>query len=231
MDSVTQIALGAAVGESVLGRKIGNKALLWGAIAALLLTRNSDRGHLLNRYGLIVSTVYLSWTVVAKFAVDQRFESELQAQNIRYGKVFTTPAPFNSLLWRAVVMDPGGYYEAYYSLMDGRGEIRFNHYPSDESLLVGIENSWSVQRLLWFSRGIYSVSLRQQDIVISDLRMGVEPHYTFNFKVGELENPHAKAVLPELLPAMRDFSQLPVLWRRIWDDSVALGPGEDNGGS
>ena len=52
-----------------------------------------------------------------------------------------------------------------------------------------------MQRLQWFSRGIYSVSLRQQDIVISDLRMGVEPHYAFNFKVGKLENPHAKAVL------------------------------------
>ncbi|MES2627452.1 MAG: metal-dependent hydrolase [Bacteroidota bacterium] len=33
MDSVTQIVLGAAVGEAVLGKKVGNKAMLWGAIA------------------------------------------------------------------------------------------------------------------------------------------------------------------------------------------------------
>ncbi len=32
MDSVTQIVLGAAVGEAILGRKIGNRALLYGAI-------------------------------------------------------------------------------------------------------------------------------------------------------------------------------------------------------
>ncbi|NGP87043.1 metal-dependent hydrolase [Fodinibius halophilus] len=32
MDTVTQITLGAAVGELVLGKKIGNKAPLWGAI-------------------------------------------------------------------------------------------------------------------------------------------------------------------------------------------------------
>jgi len=342
MDSVTQIALGAAIGESVLGRRIGNKAMLWGAIvgtlpdldvfvplgdvvrdftyhrstshsllmlllatpllvwlvnrihpslrehrtrwavmiylvfathvlldsftvygtqlfwpiattlvawgtifiidplytlplligviAALLMTRTSDRGHLLNRYGLIVSTLYLSWTVAAKFVIDHRFETEIEAQNIRHGKVFTSPAPFNSLLWRAVVMDASGYYEAYYSLMDGTGKIRFSHYPSDESLLVGIEDSWPVQRLQWFSRGIYSVSLRQQDIVISDLRMGIEPHYAFNFKVGKLENPHAQTVPPELLPATRDLSRLPVLWRRIWDGSVALSPGERSDG-
>ncbi|MEZ4986846.1 MAG: hypothetical protein R2795_17710 [Saprospiraceae bacterium] len=33
MDSPTQITLGAAVGEVVLGKKVGNRAMLWGAIA------------------------------------------------------------------------------------------------------------------------------------------------------------------------------------------------------
>ncbi|MGO3181199.1 MAG: metal-dependent hydrolase [Aequorivita sp.] len=36
MDSLTQIVLGAAVGEAVLGKKIGNKAMLLGAIAGTI---------------------------------------------------------------------------------------------------------------------------------------------------------------------------------------------------
>ncbi|HLV62160.1 metal-dependent hydrolase [Galbibacter sp.] len=36
MDSLTQIVLGAAVGEAVLGKKIGNKAMLYGAIAGTI---------------------------------------------------------------------------------------------------------------------------------------------------------------------------------------------------
>ena len=36
MDSLTQIVLGAAVGELTLGRKIGNRAILWGAIAGTI---------------------------------------------------------------------------------------------------------------------------------------------------------------------------------------------------
>ncbi len=36
MDSLTQIVLGAAVGEAVLGKKVGNKALLWGGIAGTI---------------------------------------------------------------------------------------------------------------------------------------------------------------------------------------------------
>ncbi len=36
MDSITQIALGAAIGEAVLGKKVGNKAVLWGAVAGTI---------------------------------------------------------------------------------------------------------------------------------------------------------------------------------------------------
>jgi len=36
MDSLTQIVLGAAVGEVVLGKKIGNRAIVWGAIGGTI---------------------------------------------------------------------------------------------------------------------------------------------------------------------------------------------------
>lgn len=36
MDTLTQIALGAAVGEAVLGRKVGNQAVMWGAVGGLI---------------------------------------------------------------------------------------------------------------------------------------------------------------------------------------------------
>ena len=65
-----------------------------------------------------------------------------------------------------------------------------------------------------------------QDIVISDLRMGIEPHYVFRFKVGEFGNPHAKPAPPEQLAPVRDLGRVSVVWARIWDQSVPLGPGE-----
>ena len=36
MDSLTHIVLGAAIGEAMLGKKIGKKGILWGALAASL---------------------------------------------------------------------------------------------------------------------------------------------------------------------------------------------------
>ena len=198
--------------------------LLIGVIAALVMTRQSDRGHLINRYGLILSSVYLGWTLVAKTIVERNFADALRDQGIGYQQIFTTPAPFNTLLWRAVVRDEGGYYEAYYSLLDADNDIDFSYYPSQEELLVDIADHWPVQQLQWFSRGFYAVSERQGDIVISDLRMGLEPSYVFQFKIGEISNPHPKPAAPERIPADRDLSLLRLVWDRIWDSKVRLSP-------
>ena len=198
--------------------------LVVGVVAALVMTRQRDRGHLVNRYGLILSSIYLGWTLVAKLVVDTRFESELAAQQIDYRGIFTVPAPFNSLLWRAVVRDDNGYYEAYYSLFDGDESIEFQYYASEEALIKTIDSHWPIQRLKWFSRGFYAVSRLDDDIIISDLRMGLEPDYVFRFKVGELANPHPKPVTPEQLQAERDLGLLRLMWARIWDPGVRLSP-------
>ncbi len=198
--------------------------LLIGVIAALVMSRRSDRGHLVNRYALVLSSIYLAWTLVAKTIVTENFERALRDQGIEYRDIFSTPAPFNTLLWRAVVTDEKGYYEAWYSLLEDDNGIRFSHHPSRQDLLGEIADHWPVRQLQWFSRGFYSVSERNGDIVISDLRMGFEPDYAFQFKVGEISNPHPKPVLPEQLLVERDWSLLPLVWKRIWDSHVRWSP-------
>ena len=198
--------------------------LLVGVIAALVMTRRSNRGHLVNRYGLILSTIYLGWSLVAKVIVERNFEDALRTQGISYQKMFSTPAPFNTLLWRAVVRQESGYYEAWYSVLDDDNDIRFNYYPSRDELLTDIADHWPVQQLKWFSHGFYGVTERQGDIVISDLRMGLEPSYAFQFKVGEISNPHPKPTAPVQLEAVRDLSLLRPMWNRIWDSDTGLSP-------
>ncbi len=198
--------------------------LLIGVVAALSMTRERDRGHLLNRYGLVLSSIYLGWSLVAKVVVETRFEAELAAQEIEYRGLFTTPSPFNTLLWRAVARDDGGYYHAYYSLFDGDTPVDFSYHESDESLIKTIDSHWPIQRLKWFSRGFYSVSRLGDGIVISDLRMGGEPDYVFRFQVGEIANPHPKPIEPVQLEADRDLGLLPLVWARIWDPGPRLNP-------
>ena len=80
MDSLTQIVLGAAVGEVVLGRKVGNKAMLWGAIAGTIpdldvyqsLIFDSLKANELHRgfsHSILFSVIFaplLAWILVKK---------------------------------------------------------------------------------------------------------------------------------------------------------------------
>lgn len=191
--------------------------LIVGIVAALVLTRESDRGHRINQACLAISTVYLGWTILAKIWVDDTFTRALAAQGISYESMFTTPTPFNTLLWRAAVMDDDGYYEGYYSVLDGDSSIEFVHYQSEEHLLDGVGDHWAVQRLQWFSKGYYTVDRVEDAVVMSDLRMGVESSYVFRFKVGRISNPHPVPVEPERLPVYRDMDKLNYMLRhRMW---------------
>jgi inner membrane protein len=190
--------------------------LMAGVLAAALMTRKTMRGHRFNTVLLTVSTLYAAWSIGAKLHVDAAVQHELARQNIAHRAILTVPTPLNTLLWRVLVMDDRGYHEGYYSLLDDAGPIRFVHYASDDRLLDGMREHWPVRRLQWFTRGFYAVHDRDGAVVFTDLRMGLEPVYFFQFKVGERANPHSLPTSSERIRAERGVAQLDWVWRRIW---------------
>jgi len=193
--------------------------LIAGVLAALVLTRGTPRGHAVNSVGLVLSTLYLAWSVGAKLHVDRVAADALQRQAIGYRQVLTVPTPFNTLLWRVLVMDATGYYEGFTSLLDPDRDVRFRHYASQEPLLAAIADHWPVQRLRWFTHGFYAVERRSDDIVITDLRMGLEPSYVFSFAVGKVGNPHGGTpAKSKRVAGERSWEQLRWVWQRIWSD-------------
>lgn len=67
MDSFTQIVLGAAVGEAVLGKKVGNKAMLYGAIAGTIPDLDTFAGLFVDTVTAI--EIHRSFTHSILFAV------------------------------------------------------------------------------------------------------------------------------------------------------------------
>ena len=160
--------------------------LLTGCIAAMTMTRQHHLGHRLNTAGLVLSSLYLGWTVAAKLVVDARAQAALAAQNIPYTSVMSTPAPFNTLEWRIIGRDETGYFDAFTPVFGASSPMTFTHYPSDDFLLEPIREHWPVRRLRAFTHGFYRVARQDESIYITDLRMGLENSYRFNFKVGEI---------------------------------------------
>ena len=201
--------------------------LLTGLMCALWMRRSSSLGNHLNSIGLAFACIYLIWTVGAKFYIDELAEKSLRRQNISYERLLSTPTPFNSLLWRIIVMENDGYYDGLYSLLDQSDKIRWRKFESQPELLEAISDQWAVQRLTWFSKGFYRVSKEKNKVVITDLRMGIVPYYAFRFAVGIINNDGVQSINVEQLPQEtgNQVQQLRLLWWRIWDEQAPTHPG------
>ena len=61
MDSLTQIVLGASVGEVVLGKKVGNKAMLYGAIFTAFISLGRGQSFTMDwSFPYVASLLYLA---------------------------------------------------------------------------------------------------------------------------------------------------------------------------
>jgi inner membrane protein len=191
--------------------------IIVGVLAAWFLSRESSLGHRLNVAGLIVATIYLGWAFGVREFVNHTVRQRLDAQEVRYDQLISTPAPFNTFLWRFVGMDGDRYFETYYSIFDGDTPLVVNHYPRNLDLLTGLEQHPPVTKLRWFTRGWYAARRFGDDIVVSDLRMGSEPFYVFSFTIARVADPDPIPVADVQRDPEFDRRQLQWVWRRIWE--------------
>lgn len=129
--------------------------------------RGDDTGARWNLAGLALSSLYLAWTVVAQAHVADQVQRSLATSPLADDKLLVTPTPFNTLLWRVLLVDSHGYHEGLYSLFDEPGAPALTRYPSAPDLLTGLEQEWAVQRLAWFTKGFYAVTTAQQDLPVA----------------------------------------------------------------
>lgn len=190
--------------------------LLMGLVAAVVLWGfRPGIAARANLAGLFLSTAYLAWSLGAKSHVQSVTEAALQAQGIQSRQLQVLASPFNTLVWRLLVMTDDGYREGWYSLTKPDRPIEFLHYPSSNELLEGLDDHPPVSRLKWFTKGFYSVTLADDQVVVTDLRMGQEPGYIFRFAVAESEDGNTRPIKPIQAPNARNLGT----FRTIWEET------------
>ena len=194
--------------------------LIVGVVAALRL--KSARGQAWNTAGLVLSTLYLAWSVGAQQHVTQVARTSLQAEGIAVDGLLVTPAPFNTVLWRLVATTPTEYREGFYSLLDESRRIHWTVHARGADLMARHREEPYLARMAAFTHGFYSVSADDGHLFVTDLRMGQEPHYTFRFNLGTDAARAQGGHRPTLEGSRPDLGQaLPWLWRRIGGDRSA----------
>ncbi|TQM17499.1 inner membrane protein [Pseudoxanthomonas sp. 3HH-4] len=173
--------------------------LLVACIAAWFLRERAAAQRAL-AVGLMLSSAYLGWSLLAKTMVDREAERTLASMGLGGAPYFSVPMPFNTLLWRVVAMTPSGYVEAERSVLADDGPLQFRGYPSNVQALAEAHAVPAVQRLSWFNRGFMRARVQQDRLVLSDLRMGLEPDYSFSFEVAERRDGAWSPVTPVQQP-------------------------------
>lgn len=190
--------------------------LLIGLIACLV--SRSTKRLTFNAIGLTVSTLYLVWGLAVQQHVESVARASLPETVPQASKILVTPSPLNSVLWRVVATSPTHYYEGWYSLFDDKPVISWTEHDRGASLIQQHSDHPGISKIQAFSHGFYRMREVDGSVYITDLRMGFEPAYFFNFNMGE---PNASGKLSTSAPAVQEGARpnletgLPWLWRRL----------------
>jgi inner membrane protein len=176
---------------------------------------------------VLISSAYLSLGGLTQHMSYTRVLADLGPLQPQQ-KLLVTAAPLTIFMHRAILREPGGYREAYISLLADHGALRWQQFASDDALIATLtadpntQASWA--RLSRFSHGFVALAQvdvqGQKHIVASDLRMGSAPNYVFSFDFGS-----ATALYPmvQQLPAVQpNLATLRWLLRRIVTPAQAL---------
>lgn len=185
----------------------------------IALCRKSFAGLRGNQIGLLLSSLYLAWSVLAQQYVGGLAQASLAAQRIAAPQLLVTPTPLNTLLWRVVAMGDTHYWEGYHSVFYKDREIAWTRHERGTALQAQYAPQVpAITQLARFADGFVKLEQEGDALYLSDLRMGSEGRYSFRFRLGspaEIAAGQAGAEQQALEFPVREA--LIELWRRIWN--------------
>lgn len=153
-------------------------------LVTTIMVWRRPKGHKLNRIagvGIVLSSLYICWGLLAQNHVEKLAAESMENQGVSWQKMIATPSPFNSVLWRILVLQEDSFLEGFYAFTDSSNEIQLHSYPRNLVLRNELDNQTDIDSFARFNHGYYSLARINDEIVASDLRMGAEPYYFFRF--------------------------------------------------
>ncbi|MCF4100830.1 metal-dependent hydrolase [Gillisia sp. M10.2A] len=155
-------------------------------ILAMRSKRGSEKRRKYNNLGLIVSSIYMLITIGLKGLSYMKFQEALEEQDISYLQMQTRPSPFNTIMWSANIELHDAYLLGDYSFFDSQ-PIQFTRIPKNHELIDFIRTEDRIQRIIAISQGWYTISNRNGNIYLNDLRFGAvnlheeNPKFIFSY--------------------------------------------------
>ncbi|MBM55210.1 MAG: hypothetical protein CMB32_01480 [Euryarchaeota archaeon] len=163
-------------------------------LAAAFFSRESRMRSRLNHAGLIISCLYLAFTISNKFNVNSHIEDELQDASTEAYRFSTSATLLNNILWSCTAESEEYYYIGEYSLFD-EVPVDFHQIEKNHDLLNNRNTDPTISALRWFSDDYFCITEIQEGLLFNDLRFGMfrdnegkPAGYIFSFLLTENED-------------------------------------------
>jgi len=146
--------------------------LLIGLVITVYHQSKNKKWSRANHIGLVVSSVYLLFTLVNKEFVSNAIQSDLMASHITYDEMKTIPVGVGSINWYGVAKNKDTLYIGKYSRFKNEA-VDFHSFPINNHLLAGVNQRLS-ERLKWFSQDFYTVAEQDGKIRLYNLQCDMQ---------------------------------------------------------
>ncbi|MGP9498934.1 MULTISPECIES: metal-dependent hydrolase [unclassified Halomonas] len=141
---------------------------------------------------LAVSSVYLLLAAGAKLNIEHRLATVLAEMGLEEAPLLVQPTPFNTVLWRATVVNEDRYYEGLISVFDGKRQPRLEPLHRNIALEESALSGPLGQRLMWFTGPFLrydTINIEgHETLIATDLRLGYPGFHPFSFTLAALQD-------------------------------------------
>ena len=176
-----------------------------------------------NWAGIIISSLYVLFSMASHGYADHVFKRQLEEKNIDVVSSITGATPFNTLLWRHVARTEQGILVGYFSIIADSPEddVQFDMVHRNEHLVERYKDQRNVKTVEWFSKGFWVAEEKDNVLTMSDLRFGEfrssesdPPEKWQYFFVWEITDD--ADILIQRSPRIRDRrAAMNILWKRL----------------
>lgn len=147
--------------------------LLLGVLGSAYYYKKSEiRRGLPNIIGLLISSLYLLFTLANKQHIENVFNTQLEEQNIPSFRLLTVPVTVGNVAWYGVAKDKTNLYIGKYSMLE-KNNIEFHAFPINDHLLANLDQKL-VYRMKWFAQNFYTVAEKDGKIRVYNMQCDMQ---------------------------------------------------------
>jgi inner membrane protein len=143
--------------------------LIMGLILSLWFFRSKKDRSRFNNFGLMISSLYLIFTLINKENVKKAISARMEDQSIEYNDLLTMPVGIGNTMWYGVAKGRDSIFMMKHSILSDQNHSIIS-FPINEHYLNEIDESIA-DKMRWFAKGFYTVDKIDKTIRIYNLQV------------------------------------------------------------